>query len=242
MKNYYQTFGLEQNCTKEEIKKAFKYHSSKLHPDKHNNDEFFTKKFIEIKEAYDNLIDDNKRFIYDKNLNNKSTDSNNKNSNRSYNNGDDKEIINKLKEELIKSINEKERYKQEYEKIKRNIEIENDVNRKRKKVIFNKKNTKLNEYEIIVNNKSYPLHKINYVTCVKNQPKTTLGIILIIIGVCTLVFYIGFLLIFFGFILILPQTSKVLINIGNDDILIYEDNSKKSLYLASLINNLTSNK
>ncbi|WP_314060077.1 J domain-containing protein [Empedobacter brevis] len=70
MKNHYQTLGLNSNCTKEEIKKAYKNYALKLHPDKHENDEFFNKIFVDIREAYDVLIDDKQRALFDSKLNN----------------------------------------------------------------------------------------------------------------------------------------------------------------------------
>ncbi|SMO49782.1 J domain-containing protein [Solitalea koreensis] len=65
MRNYYQTLSLESNCTMEEIKKAYKNHAKAFHPDKHNGDDFFRAKFVEIKEAYDVLIDAEERKIHD---------------------------------------------------------------------------------------------------------------------------------------------------------------------------------
>ncbi|WP_130735043.1 DnaJ domain-containing protein [Flavobacterium sp. J27] len=57
-KNYYQILGLKQNCSKEEIKKAYKFNALKFHPDKNNNDPFYEERFKEIKEAYEMLMKD----------------------------------------------------------------------------------------------------------------------------------------------------------------------------------------
>jgi len=57
MKNYYQILGLEQNCNNDQIKSAFKEYAKHYHPDKHQGNTFFADKFIEVKEAYDNLMD-----------------------------------------------------------------------------------------------------------------------------------------------------------------------------------------
>jgi len=57
MKNYYQILGLKQNCNNEQIKSAFKEYAKHYHPDKHQGNTFFADKFIEVKEAYDNLMD-----------------------------------------------------------------------------------------------------------------------------------------------------------------------------------------
>ena len=65
MKNLYQVLGLEPSATSEQIRKAFKEHAKHYHPDLHNGDKFFEEKFIEVKEAYDVLIDSEKRKEYD---------------------------------------------------------------------------------------------------------------------------------------------------------------------------------
>ena len=57
-KNYYKILGLKPNCSKEEIKKAYKVNALKFHPDKNNSDPFFEERFKEIKEAYEILIKD----------------------------------------------------------------------------------------------------------------------------------------------------------------------------------------
>jgi len=76
MKNYYQTLELDPNCTNEQIKSAYRKYAKYYHPDKHQNSEnkdFFSKKFVEIKEAYDILIDEQTRKKHDEyhNLNSK---------------------------------------------------------------------------------------------------------------------------------------------------------------------------
>lgn len=68
MKNYYYFLGVKENASEEEIKKAYRKLSLKYHPDKNPNDEFFELRFMEIKEAYEMLVDAEKRRIYDDNL------------------------------------------------------------------------------------------------------------------------------------------------------------------------------
>lgn len=68
MKNYYYFLGVKENASEEDIKKAYRKLSLKYHPDKNPNDDYFESRFMEIKEAYEMLIDAEKRRIYDDNL------------------------------------------------------------------------------------------------------------------------------------------------------------------------------
>lgn len=65
MKNFYQVLGLEPTCSAEQIKSAFKEYAKHFHPDKHQGNEFFAQKFIEVKEAYDNLYNPATRNVHD---------------------------------------------------------------------------------------------------------------------------------------------------------------------------------
>ncbi len=68
MKNYYDTLEIKFGASETEIKKAFRRLAIKYHPDKNTGDDFFTKKFIEVKEAYDTLINSELRNEYDSKL------------------------------------------------------------------------------------------------------------------------------------------------------------------------------
>ena len=59
--DYYEILELESGCTKKEIKKKYRLLCLKYHPDKYDGDDT---KFKEIKEAYEYLIDDEKRKLY----------------------------------------------------------------------------------------------------------------------------------------------------------------------------------
>jgi curved DNA-binding protein len=61
MKNYYQTLGVEQTATQDEIKRAFRKLASQHHPDKGGD----TQRFQEIQEAYAVLGDEQKRKEHD---------------------------------------------------------------------------------------------------------------------------------------------------------------------------------
>ncbi len=68
MKDYYYFLGIPQNASAEDIKKAYRKLSLKYHPDKNDNDKFFSDRFKEIKEAYETLTDTDRRRLYDQNL------------------------------------------------------------------------------------------------------------------------------------------------------------------------------
>jgi len=65
-KNYYEILGLKSDATLPEIKKAFKKLSKKFHPDKNRDDDgYFESMFKSINEAYQVLIDEDKRATFD---------------------------------------------------------------------------------------------------------------------------------------------------------------------------------
>jgi molecular chaperone DnaJ len=66
MKDYYQILGIPNNAGKTDIKKAFRKLAFKYHPDYNPDSKSRSEiQFKQIKEAYDILIDDNKRRQYD---------------------------------------------------------------------------------------------------------------------------------------------------------------------------------
>ena len=64
-KTYYEILGIEIDASIEEIKLAYRRLAKKYHPDMNKTDPKAKDKFIEIKNAYETLVDPVKRNIYD---------------------------------------------------------------------------------------------------------------------------------------------------------------------------------
>lgn len=64
MKNYYQILGVNAASSKDEIKEAYLKLSKKVHPDLNSGDNFFTELFKSINEAYQVLMDEERRANY----------------------------------------------------------------------------------------------------------------------------------------------------------------------------------
>lgn len=66
IKNHYQILGLIRSADKKEIKQAYKKLAVKFHPDKNNGDKYFEKRFKEIQESYEVLINPQTKSEYDR--------------------------------------------------------------------------------------------------------------------------------------------------------------------------------
>src|SRR5438067_13166057 len=64
-RDYYEVLGVERSATEEEVKRAYRKLAVKFHPDKNPDDPHAEEKFKELGEAYDVLMDPNKRASYD---------------------------------------------------------------------------------------------------------------------------------------------------------------------------------
>src|SRR2546430_10281642 len=65
-RDYYEVLGVARGAPEDEIKRAYRKLAVKFHPDKNPNDPHAEEKFKELGEAYDVLIDADKRAAYDR--------------------------------------------------------------------------------------------------------------------------------------------------------------------------------
>ena len=65
-RDYYEVLGVGRNASEEEVKRAYRKLAVKFHPDKNPDDSQAEEKFKELGEAYDVLMDADKRAAYDR--------------------------------------------------------------------------------------------------------------------------------------------------------------------------------
>src|SRR5437762_14232953 len=65
-RDYYEVLGVKRDDTDEEVKRAYRKLAVKFHPDKNPDDPHAEEKFKELGEAYDILMDPDKRAAYDR--------------------------------------------------------------------------------------------------------------------------------------------------------------------------------
>lgn len=64
LKDYYQILGLEPGAGAKEIKQAYRHLAHKFHPDKSGEDNYAQARYLEIKEAYETLINPARKEAY----------------------------------------------------------------------------------------------------------------------------------------------------------------------------------
>src|ERR1041385_7756476 len=65
-RDYYEVLEVTRTASNDEIKRAYRKLAVKFHPDKNPNDPHAEEKFKELGEAYDVLMDGDKRAAYDR--------------------------------------------------------------------------------------------------------------------------------------------------------------------------------
>src|SRR4030081_3509991 len=65
-RDYYEVLSVQKTAVQEEIKRSYRKLAVKFHPDKNPDDAHAEEKFKELGEAYDVLMDDDKRAAYDR--------------------------------------------------------------------------------------------------------------------------------------------------------------------------------
>ncbi|MGH8102637.1 MAG: DnaJ domain-containing protein, partial [Chthoniobacterales bacterium] len=65
-RDYYEVLGVDRNASGDEIKRAYRKLAVQYHPDKNPDDAHAEEKFKELGEAYDVLMDAEKRAGYDR--------------------------------------------------------------------------------------------------------------------------------------------------------------------------------
>src|SRR5438552_18112286 len=65
-RDYYEILSVERNASSEDIKRAYRKLAVKFHPDKNPGDAHAEERFKELGEAYDVLMDPEKRAAYDR--------------------------------------------------------------------------------------------------------------------------------------------------------------------------------
>src|SRR5256885_12491930 len=65
-RDYYEVLDIARNAAEEEIKRAYRKLAVKFHPDKNPDDPHAEEKFKQLGEAYDVLMDPDKRAAYDR--------------------------------------------------------------------------------------------------------------------------------------------------------------------------------
>ncbi|MDP4239243.1 MAG: DnaJ domain-containing protein [Bacteroidota bacterium] len=236
LKNYYQILGLESNASKIEIKKAYRMYASKFHPDKQNGDKFFEERFKEILEAYEILNDESKRAQYDAK----------RTSDYSSTSRDNKHSYSKSESDLKEEKEQKERREKEERKAE-NIRQKTEKRKqeeRRSRIYFTSKELSVNGLYVYQDGKSYLLDNYDIATLRRNDNANFIyiGIILIVVGILTIIFFIGTILIAWGiYSLFYKEYFVVLVN-EYGDIPLIKGRKQKMKRIANKINEAINSK
>jgi len=221
LKNYYQILGLSPDCKKDDIKKAYRIYATKFHPDKQNNDKFFEERFQEIKEAYDILIDDNKRVQFDSQYRTSNYSSTNSSSNFNQS-----RYKNSSVDDLLNELEKKDKEKKQKER------------NKRRKVFYTSKDLVLNGLYVNCGGRSYELNDFDKSTIRKddNSNFVLIGIVMIVIGIITISFFIGIFLLLLGIYGLFYREYFVVLIGKQGDIPLIKGRKAKMRKISKLIN------
>lgn len=103
IKNYYVILGLSEKCVAADVKKAYRKLAVQYHPDKNNGNKESEEKFKEISDAYQVLIDSDKRKLFDLQLERSRKPEFERNMRSSFENFKNSEFANKAKEKVRKT-------------------------------------------------------------------------------------------------------------------------------------------
>ena len=231
-KNYYQILGLNTDCSKEEIKKAYRNYAIKFHPDKHNNDSFFEERFKEIKEAYDFLMNDFERNKYNSTFNKNNSKKDTYQTDNSY------QYYNSHKTNSD-DFYKKQREKEELERLKRE-----KIEKRRKTLYYADDKISINGLNLFVNNFSYKIDDIDYVLVKKNisSDSKLYAPILILLGVFTLTFIIGIFFLAAGIAGLFHKEYVLLIHHKENDIPVFKGKKKDVEKISMNLNFAIKNK
>lgn len=66
--NYYEELGIKKEASVGEVKRAYRQLAKRYHPDRKPGDDQAAKRFVRIVTAYETLMDEDKRKVYDNSL------------------------------------------------------------------------------------------------------------------------------------------------------------------------------
>jgi hypothetical protein len=241
MINYYQILGLSNKSTKEEIKKAYRLYATKFHPDKQDGDKFFEERFKEIQEAYEVLINDEKREKYNSKF---------------YNDT----FIEKQKKQAQKEQETKKKQQEPpFEKDEKLIQERKRKERLLKKTIYyNKFGIYIDGCSVKNGFEEYDFSNYTIAYCVKkvdiyNYNKIVgFAILMIVVGLGTISLFIGIILLILGISLIIilmiqnifgglfklnKSYNVILFGNKNRNSIIVTTNMLRAKKIAKIINN-----